>query len=313
MQGIKISVIVPVYNAERYVAGCIESILAQSYGNIECLLINDGSKDSSGRICDEYAVRDNRIKVIHQKNGGGIAARASGIKIAQGDYLYFVDADDKIFPDTLSCMLQYVDAGTDIVVFEGKQDILYSMFDYAKALLNFNHWTVWGKLYRRLLFDEYVMSVPQYFSVGEDFLTNLRVLKNIQGKVVCKPINKYLYNTTNPGSIQLSHKQSYEYELRMIHEVKDTLSFVGNGNEIVKNALLKWELVYLGGMIGLQYPVDYSDSWITELQNKCCGINLSMRERMVLVAINNSLFRLPLIIEKKMKAYLRKVVKIVKW
>lgn len=305
----KISVIVPVYNAERYIGPCIESILAQSHTDLECLLVDDGSKDSSGYICDEYAAKDGRVKVIHQENGGEIAARSAGIRTAQGDYLYFVDADDKIAPDALSCMLHYANVETDIVVFESKQDIVYSMPDYAKALLGFNHWTVWGKLYKRCLFDEYVMDIPRYFKVGEDFLTNLKTLKNIKGKIICKPISKYLYNITNPGSIQLSHKHSYEYEVRMVYEVKRTLSCLTGKNDLIRTALLKWELVYLGGMIGLQYPIDYSDDWIVELQQACKDMKLSVREQIIIAAINRKAFRYPLIIEKKVKNAGRKFLR----
>lgn len=96
------------YNAEKYIAGCINSIIEQTFRDIGCLLIDDGSKDSSGAICDEYALRDSRVKVIHQENSGVTAARATGVRLAEGEYLYFVDADDQIMPDTLNCMRFYM-------------------------------------------------------------------------------------------------------------------------------------------------------------------------------------------------------------
>ena len=92
----KISVIVPVYNVEQYVGECIESILSQSFYDIELILINDGSKDNSGSMCDEYAKKDNRIKVIHKKNEGVSIARNIGIKNASGKYIAFVDSDDLV-------------------------------------------------------------------------------------------------------------------------------------------------------------------------------------------------------------------------
>ena len=94
-----ISIIVPVYNAAPYLSVCIESILNQTYKDLELILINDGSKDNSGEICDDYALRDNRIKVVHKKNGGVSSARNAGLELATGEYIGWVDADDYIEPD----------------------------------------------------------------------------------------------------------------------------------------------------------------------------------------------------------------------
>ena len=90
----RISVIVPIYNTEKYLARCIESILCQTYTNLEIILVDDGSPDSCPRICDEYAEKDERIKVIHKPNGGLSDARNSGLKIANGEYVIFLDSDD---------------------------------------------------------------------------------------------------------------------------------------------------------------------------------------------------------------------------
>lgn len=102
----KVSVIVPVYNSERYLAKCIESLLIQKYSNIEILLINDGSTDMSGAICDNYSQKDVRIRVIHQKNMGVAAARNAGIKNAIGIYMCFVDADDWLPPNSIYDMVK---------------------------------------------------------------------------------------------------------------------------------------------------------------------------------------------------------------
>lgn len=91
-----ISVVVPVYNIQKYIGKCIESIINQTYGNLEIILVDDGSKDNSGEICDEYAKRDNRIKVIHKENGGLVSARKAGIREAAGEYAAYVDGDDWI-------------------------------------------------------------------------------------------------------------------------------------------------------------------------------------------------------------------------
>src|SRR3712207_285037 len=111
-----ISVIVPVYNSEKYIGKCITSILGQSYENIEVILINDGSTDGSGRLCDEYAEKDKRIKVIHQPNTGPSAARNSGIRAAAGDFIQFVDGDDAIEPFMTETMAASMEENHQLVV-----------------------------------------------------------------------------------------------------------------------------------------------------------------------------------------------------
>ena len=97
-----ISVIVPVYNVEPYLRECIESILGQTYRDFELILVNDGSTDDSGTICDEYAAQDTRIRVLHQKNSGVSVARNVGLDSVQGEYIAFVDSDDRVSKDYLA-------------------------------------------------------------------------------------------------------------------------------------------------------------------------------------------------------------------
>lgn len=105
MDRAKISVIVPVYNVEQYLSRCVESILAQSYQNLEIILVNDGSKDASGKICDDYAGKDGRITVIHKENGGLSSARNAGLDMASGEYVAFVDSDDWIEQQSCEWMM----------------------------------------------------------------------------------------------------------------------------------------------------------------------------------------------------------------
>ena len=95
----KISVIVPVYKVEPYLRKCLDSIINQTYRNLQIILVDDGSPDNCGAICDEYASKDSRIEVIHEENGGVSAARNAGLKLAAGDYIGWVDSDDWIEPD----------------------------------------------------------------------------------------------------------------------------------------------------------------------------------------------------------------------
>lgn len=108
MNNPEVSIIVPVYNVEKYLLRCIDSILAQTFENIEILLVDDGSTDSSGAMCDEYAQKDSRIRVIHKKNGGLSDARNAGIDSAAGDYLCFIDSDDFVAPNMIQVLYDLI-------------------------------------------------------------------------------------------------------------------------------------------------------------------------------------------------------------
>lgn len=168
MNGV-ISVIIPVYNVEAYLPQCMDSLLAQDYEQLEVILIDDGSRDESGAICDAYAAKDSRVKVIHQPNGGAAAAKNAGLRVATGEYLTFLDSDDYLEPnvygymveilrkenaDAVQCAFRDVWKGRskDCVVYSGREvvdsDEYLSrlMVDYTCALL-------WNKVYRRELYD----------------------------------------------------------------------------------------------------------------------------------------------------------------
>ena len=112
------SVVVPVYNVEKYLRECVDSILAQSFEDFELILVDDGSKDSSGAICDEYAQQDARVKVIHKENGGQSTARNLGIEAAKGEFAIFLDSDDMICDNNFFADIHGVAEGnTDVIVF----------------------------------------------------------------------------------------------------------------------------------------------------------------------------------------------------
>lgn len=131
---LKASVIVPVYNVERYLPRCIESILSQEYVDWELILVDDGSTDSSGCICDAYAVRDDRIQVIHQENKGLSGARNTGIQHSKEDVLFFVDSDDYVTAQLISRALNALEhTQSDMVMFNARQvygDRLAKLFGY---------------------------------------------------------------------------------------------------------------------------------------------------------------------------------------
>ena len=162
-----ISVIVPVFNVAGYLPQCVDSILSQDYGNLEVILIDDGSTDGSGEICDRYAALDSRVRAIHQKNGGAAAAKNAGLRLATGEYLAFADSDDYLEPGAYGFLMKILlENGADAVqgsfrevyrnraeeqriseeILEGYDYLLRFPKDFSCALL-------WNKLYRRALFD----------------------------------------------------------------------------------------------------------------------------------------------------------------
>ncbi len=171
----KISIIVPVYKVEKYIHKCIDSILSQDFTDFEVILVDDGSPDNCGKICDEYASKDSRVKVIHKENGGLSSARNAGIDIATGDYIGFVDSDDYISADMYSKMyISAVENSADIVacnlvheyertekkpnklkVFSKEQnDLILDNYKGMECLLLRRYFdnAAWNKLYLRALF-----------------------------------------------------------------------------------------------------------------------------------------------------------------
>ena len=162
-----ISVIIPVYNVAAYLSACIESILSQNYSALEIFLIDDGSTDESGEICDEYAKRDSRINVIHQTNAGAAAAKNTGLKAATGTYLSFVDSDDFLESDAYSHMIRIIqELRADIVQCSYRDVFKNHAIEHSLEKVTLNQidflalftedWTcalLWDKLYKKSLFD----------------------------------------------------------------------------------------------------------------------------------------------------------------
>lgn len=304
----KISVVVPVYNVQEYLKSCINSILAQTLSDIEIILVDDGSKDESGRICDDYQKLDERISVIHQPNGGLIRARAAGVRMAVSEWVCFVDSDDMIAPDALERMYSYISDNIDLVVFENQIDTTYNAQEYVQLLFKFQSLTIWGKLFRRHLFNDYVLSLPSKFQVGEDFLYQLRILCGVSRKIRICSEKKYIYNTSNINSVQRVLKKTYDYEMGLLNEVASIMERMQSTDKCVKIAYLKWRIAYLGGMIGLRYPVDYDTKWVIDLENECKKYTLSIKESLTIKAIHVPFLRIFLVAEKFLKKSIRKLI-----
>lgn len=194
----KISIIVPVYNVEKYLRRCLDSIASQTFNDWECILIDDGSPDNSGSICDEYAEKDSRFRVIHQKNAGVSAARNAGLDAARGEWIGFVDSDDWIEKDCYEILIEIATRErADVVRFNFKNYDFTKQFqkgefypnEYSYFPVGFN--SVCLGFYQKRLLIENAINFNKEFFIGEDALFNYKsaVFAN---KIYCT--DKAFYN-----------------------------------------------------------------------------------------------------------------------
>ncbi|WP_072543299.1 glycosyltransferase family 2 protein [Bacteroides mediterraneensis] len=204
-----ISIIVPVYNAERTLNRCVDSILSQTFQEWELLLIDDGSTDRSGELCDEYVSKDQRIKVFHKKNGGVSSARNTGLNHAKGEWITFIDSDDEIPKNTFTDDCKYFTE--DLIVgayYEAKEDKEYHRWFLHAGVFYQNHLSefytknisapifgvVWGKLFRNRLCKG--LDFDTNMKVGEDTLFVMQYLQRVKElRVIDKDV--YLYYMPN--------------------------------------------------------------------------------------------------------------------
>ncbi len=206
-----ISVIVPIYNVEKYLPRCVDSILNQSYKNLEVILVDDGSPDNSPKICDEYAKQDNRIKVVHKQNGGLSDARNAGMEVATGEYVSFIDSDDWVDADFISELYKGIKSGADVAecatrLFDdndntlstrGSKESKISRDDALAKLITEDgvYQTVWNKLYKKSQIDELPFAVGKYHE--DDFWT-WKVFLKIDNLYLCeKPMYNYLQRSNS--------------------------------------------------------------------------------------------------------------------
>ena len=192
-----VSVIIPVYNIHRFLAESLESVVNQTYHNLEIIVVDDGSTDGSGEICDEFAAKDSRIRVIHQENKGLSGARNVGLDIMTGEVVAFLDSDDAFHPEMIQRMVAtMINGKSDVVVcryaagrLNGKMPIpkillpmcspiIYKQKDALRALLSGKiDWYAWNKVYRRACFD--TIRYPEG-QVYEDIVTTYEILEKSQ-------------------------------------------------------------------------------------------------------------------------------------
>lgn len=279
-----ISVIVPIYKVEKYLKRCVDSIINQTYKNLEILLVDDGSPDNSGKICDEYEKIDKRIKVIHKANGGLSDARNSALKIAKGDYIGFVDSDDYIKEDmfeTLYKLSEENNADISIVsYYEMIEDRIISVrkskeiqvMDKIEAIKELLLDTkiqsyAWNKLFKKELFQGTEFPTGKNF---EDIATTLILFEKCN-KVVLLEEPKYYYIRRNDSIVGIRNYKTYLDYLEVIWDkyiyLKDKYPEIEEYNAY--NFMINMIWVYT---IIVSYEIDGLDSKYDELYQKLLEI-----------------------------------------
>lgn len=252
-----ISIVVPVYNVENYVKECLDSILGQSYSNLQIIIVNDGSTDQSGNICEEYAKKDSRVEYVYQKNKGLSAARNKGISCAKGEFICFVDSDDYVHKKYVECLYYgMINNNADMSMcgyirdgfFVEKKDnnIKCNIYDGKEMMRNFYSFDVlfmnvaWNKLYRKKAF------LNERFPEGmlyEDFALNARIMYSCNRIAICDQ-ELYFYRRNRQG-ITLSSFS--EKQLDALKQIENRMLFFRQVNEegIYNRFLQEYEVVNL--------------------------------------------------------------------
>lgn len=229
-----VSIIIPVYNTEMFVERAIDSVLVQTYPNIEVILVNDGSTDESGRICNEYALKNNCVRVIHQKNSGVSVARNKGIDISTGKYIQFVDSDDEIKSNMTEALVNAIEEqDCDIVICgystirQEKKDIsiearLYErneflILSYTDVKVSPLVWSSCNMMFKNCLLEENNLRFDSAYLMGEDGFFTLEYLKKCKKVFVLNQVfyNYYIYKPEERiSTISYFTPDVYEFVIR---------------------------------------------------------------------------------------------------
>lgn len=320
-----VSVIIPVYNAEKYLDRCVESLCKQTYENIEVVLVDDESKDSSGKICDEWVEKDSRVKVIHKSNAGAGYARNTGIEAAEGEYIAYADADDYLLENAIEkAVTRIIETEADVCYYgcidigpDGERygippkKLLYNSdetIEYVKNILGqspdsttplFGGVSPWsGIVKKELLINNDVRFPSERECLSEDTLYNVRVCMNAH-RIAVEPSCLYCYCHNDNSTLSSSYKSDrFEAAKKMYDILKDEVSSIKD-DEIQQRlyrmfmqnliACMKREIVY-EKQIGKNNMWSnlrrmVNDSFVKECMSKYPIYRLPLKQRLLFTAI----------------------------
>ena len=250
-----ISIIIPVYNASKYLNRCLDSIWRQSYSNWECVLVDDGSTDDSGRICDEYVKKDSRFRAIHKENRGVSSARNAGIYQAKGEWLYFCDADDELLPDGLETLIRissksivelvfsgYIECNEDGEVIASPHCEIHKNLSmeetiqqlYRPSNSNYEGY-LWCKLFRMDIVKEKHLTFAEDIFFNEDRLFIMQYLRHISHDVVYAsvPVYRYYHHPQSAyWSLQHQWNPNYITDLKAYVKMYETVCEITTDSRI---------------------------------------------------------------------------------
>lgn len=258
----RISVVVPVYNVEKYLNRCIDSVINQTYKDFELVLIDDGSVDNSGAICDQYSQKDNRIRVVHKENGGASLARNCGIDNAKGEFVMFVDSDDYIEPEMLETHIALMENDVDLTVTSldiiSNQETrkycmpnkIYTTIQYFEDMGKKSYPELCAsspccKLFRKSILYKFGIVYKKDMSLGEDTFFNTEYLNHCK-KVVASDRILYHYTKENDNSLFSRFQENTYKDVKEAFEYRiKTLKQVGVSEETVDN----FTIIYIEYML----------------------------------------------------------------
>lgn len=256
-----VSIVVPVFNSEKYLKDCVESLLKQSFTDFEIILVDDGSTDRSSQMCDEFASHSERISVIHKANGGVSSARNVGINEAKGKWITFVDSDDELYSDALDLLVRN-SVGTDIVIAETDENYKglskyylnendnieeWSLRDFALELFHpknniykgFTH----AKLFKTDILRDFKILFNEKILYNEDRLFSLEYVVKSGGKIKYLPKKIYNYKVRDEGAMQKMQRDEFETDLDATILMRHLLIPIQNKSIkfwLTENGIVSW-------------------------------------------------------------------------
>ena len=300
-----VSVIIPVYNTEKYLAACVESVLNQVNVSLEIILVDDGSTDSSACICDDFSEKYSNIKAIHIKNSGQAVAKNEGLKYAQGNYIALTDSDDKMEPlmlhklvsagyehdaDIVCCNYKQIDE-QGIVSHLESTNKLY-ILNHEQALVRFYsrdkiYSQCWTKIYKHKMLTDYHIE-NEHIRYDEDIIFNIKAFKAAQTTIIIdEPLYVYTYRENSVAHGYWNFKKNIDQYINdRIRRIQITKDAVKDETEIVKKMSTVYNITYYNELLGrvALYPEFHSDKRIYEIIksiNVICGM-MSVLELVIL-------------------------------